>query len=164
MQKDKSTRYMITIIVIAIVLHVWLQNNLFSFFLAPIALATIFAYARKLPSMAVPLLVILSELFSTLPPGVITLVILVPFGMKYVLSRVEMNVTISFYLAIVGIVAIQLFVMTFIDSMFFLRIPDMSLDMMSKTIPYYQLGISLFVTGTITYVMALAYHELSPAQ
>ncbi len=91
-------------------LHVWVKNNLISFFIWPIGFAALLPYAWPNSAWSVIALIVISELTSTLPPGVMTVVILVPFALKKWFSSVEVDISTTFFVLIAGTVFAQLLV------------------------------------------------------
>lgn len=89
-----------------IVMYVLFQSHLVSFVLLPIALAVFFvALPYRIPAFVI--LTIISELFSSTTPGIMTLAISLPMLIHVFIRRIEPTLSWKFAAAVVCICALQ---------------------------------------------------------
>lgn len=78
----------------------------------PIAMSWVIAYLYPDKTWLLLLLIIISEFFSWVTPGIMTAVILLPFILLYIHKLPEINISFSFLLLIAGLVFVQIILLT----------------------------------------------------
>jgi hypothetical protein len=97
-----------SIIAAALLLHVWLQVSTVSLVVAPLAIAAILPFIGSSSLVLLLTLILLSELMTTFPLGVMTATIITPFLIHRLAARVPADISLPFFLLITGTVATQL--------------------------------------------------------
>lgn len=135
-------------------LHVWWQSSLISF--VPLVLTwpllVSWTYINPLPWLLVFSQV--AELFSTTPPGVMTLVVLAPYGLKRVLFR---HTSHGFSWRFAGVLAFS-----GLAAFLLLLTPQILLDGFFVQ-PWLVWGSVLAASITLVFGVSLVWHELRPA-
>lgn len=142
----------ITSIFVLILLHSIVRYHIASVFLLPISIPILIATAIPLPTIAIGFVLILLELFSSLPQGSMLLVFLIPFFTQYMMPWATPVASWKFF-GYVGItVCLQLFLLIGI-SLF-----DMHITL--TTIPLSVTILQIIGTSVSTFISAILCYEL----
>lgn len=146
------------IIVIGFGIHVFLHNNLFSFFVFPAGIATILPYTMPLAILPIILLIGSGELLTTLPLGVMTAVAISPFLLRRVFPNVMVGISWTFFSLILFTVTTQ---MVIIEAavLYSLKLP-LVLPTVWQYIPFWPLLLSIGFTTVVTWSITVLWDEM----
>ncbi|MEX1998028.1 MAG: hypothetical protein WEA04_05155 [Candidatus Andersenbacteria bacterium] len=152
----------ISLVVINSLLHVFAKNNLVSFIPAPLVLATVLIWVLPAPLPYVFLLAIVSEVFSSLPFGLMALAILLPLFIFRLRKRIDVDLSFSF-LALLGLTAIgQQLVMISADVVTFSQ-QGLSARALLDALPWFSLGLTIGGGTFVSFIECLMLYNLMPA-
>ena len=152
----------ICVIGLLALLHIFAHNNLISFIIFPVALAAVlpYTYASSLPLTLG--LILFAELFTTLPPGVMTLVVIAPLLLRRFFPLTEVDITLRYFTLIATTIAIQIFIIV-VAIFLSLRFQDeMTWKAVLGNFPWITAGISWLATSAVTYILAIAWRDITP--
>lgn len=159
-----STRkyiFLTLVIIISSILHATMHNNLISFVIAPFVIATTLAYT--MPSAPILFgLVIISELLSLLPPGVLTLALAVPFGIHRLFPARAPQLSLPFFLLTATIALLQVVIVGIVS-----LIPAMQMYMWQRIwqiLPVWPAVATIVGTASVSFVFLILWYELFPPQ
>lgn len=152
----------ICVIILLALLHMYAHNNLISFVMFPLALAAVLPYTYA-SSLTLTLgLIIISELFTSLPPGVMTLVVILPLILRRFFPHTEIDITIRFFTLIATTVGLQL-IAIIVTLGISLRIQeDIAWFDILMSLPWMSAFISWLATSGITYILSIAWRDITP--
>ena len=108
----KDTILFTAIVLAAVVLHLLLQHNVFSIFLLPVGLSLMLPYIKPSSPIILLTLIVFFELFTTMPPGVITMAVVTPFLIRALASHTAADFSIRFFSLLTGTAWLQLTILT----------------------------------------------------
>ncbi|MEX1111932.1 MAG: hypothetical protein WEC84_00565 [Candidatus Andersenbacteria bacterium] len=149
-------------IVFLSLMHVILQDYLASYLVAPVTISLFMAFTIA-PAPVVVLLVVLAELFSFLPPGVATAVVLLPFGSHRVFSKVEPRLSGSFLAVVSLTVALQLLLIGVAPLIPMWQTMDMWRQIW-HSLPITPFLLSASTTTIVMYMGIILWYEVFPPQ
>lgn len=94
-------------------LHMWVHDFSVSFFILPVTLSVAMAYMYANEYLVLPF-VVLAEMFSSFPPGVLTAVILLPWAVRRLLPTIEVGMAGTFFQLILATVGLQMLVLSLV--------------------------------------------------
>lgn len=153
--------FLLIAICISLLLHIGIHNNLVSFVIAPFVIATLLAYT--LPSA--PLLfglVLLTEMLSTLPPGIMTLALAIPFIIHRIFPGKLPQISLPFYLLVVSITLLQAIFVGIVSLVPVLQAS--TLQDVWQAVPVWPLVLAIGGTSTVSFVLLILWYELFPPQ
>ncbi len=135
-----------------------LHNQTFSLFLFPVLVATLLPYTYQ-PVWLTGSLILLAELLSTLPPGVMAIVIISPWLIRKIFSSVPIGISGTFYLLIGGTVAINLLILSIAT---LLSTSNLQLRNFWNYLPYIPIIQTFFATSLMAYALLILWDETIP--
>jgi len=147
--------------VLAALAHL-IHNSMASLFLFPVLVAVILPYSYQ-PTWLTGTLVIFSELLSTLPPGVMMIVIISPWLIRKIFSSVDVSLSGTFYLLIGGTVAWELLVMTTSTVLTSNSGIPLSFQDAFVSVPVGPIIQTFFATSLLAYAMLILWNEIIPS-
>ncbi|MEX0650019.1 MAG: hypothetical protein WD200_03395 [Candidatus Andersenbacteria bacterium] len=160
--RGRKYLFLFVVIAVASIVHFTLQDYLTSYIIAPLALATFLAYTLA-PVSVVVSLVIIAELFSFLPPGLMTVAIIAPFGFRRLFSLVEPGLSGTFLSLVGGITCLQALIIGVAPLVpLWQTIEEWQLVWL--TLPFRLLFTNIAGTTFVLFAMIILWYEAFPLQ
>lgn len=150
------------VVVLAAWAHSVLRYGTFSVLLLPIFVSILVTYVASVPTYYLLILAVIAELYSSFPPGVMTLVVLVPWLVRSVMRERQPTLSFTFLVKIVVTVILQLAILSAIEVINLALLPEMDWMSALGQIPVRVLAIIVLVTGAVTYAAAILWQEITP--
>ncbi len=138
-------------------MHLLLHNDLASFVIAPLAIAALLPFTMAESLWLLVSLLLIAELFSGLPVGIMSVAILVPFVYRRLLANTEPALSISFFLSVTLIVVSQLALVTV---GLLLEATNHASFAIWQQLPLKSLVITFLVTSMIVFAAAVVWHKI----
>lgn len=135
---------------VIIAMHMLLKINLMSGVIAPLVLALWLSCLSETPEWWLLVLVASSELFSRTPPGMMTLAIVLPLGIRAVFRKIPVAFSLRFLALTLTTSVGQLLLLTSANA-YSLRI---------FTFPWPVVLLTAAVTGVVAFLVSATWHEL----
>lgn len=146
---------------IAILLHLFSQHQLFSLISLPLVLSLMAAFSLKQSWTFLVPLIIACELFSSLPPGVMTIILLIP-AIIHSFTYATPNLSFSFLGLVTGIVSLQVILLALSNALRILSATGNTFSSISfQLFPVY-IPLIIIMTSLISFGLTVAYQELMP--
>lgn len=140
-------------------LHTAIRQNTFSFVQPVLWLAVFLSFAAPQRRIWLVLLTVLAELFSSLPPGALLTAVWLPLVIRKLFPKIDIDLSFSFLLLLVGIVAAQLLSLAAFDQWLLWRGAEISLSDWVGTLPVLGVMFSLIGTAVMAYVSLIAWRQ-----
>lgn len=133
-------------------LHSVARYQIASLFLAPVVLSILFATALPLPALLLGIIVLLFEVFSSVPQGGMLLTFLIPLATRRIRAWSTPDATWTFFTYVGGTVFLQLVALV--------AISRIGIPLSFSTIPFSIFLLQLLTTSISAFVFSLICHEL----
>lgn len=145
----------------AATLHTTVQHNLVSILPLPVFLSTLFVWMLPAPGYYLIALAVAGELLADIPPGITTLIIIIPVLIFRLRGVVQADVSFSFFLLLMATYALQFLTLALAHLWPTLSAAS-SWQALVSTLPWPLLGSMLLINSGLAWLCCVAGATLFP--
>jgi len=135
--------------VLILVFVVWMLTKVIWFMPFIVLVPMVIVYTVDSPLVYLFSLALIGELFSFLPPGIVIMVVFIPWVIQRIVRVVQVDVSFAFAAMVVGTCLLQLAVMF---------IPSAVQAGSVQVVPWLSAGLVVLFSSTVTWLVAIAVY------